>query len=414
MAHFLVDSPTLSSHPKSPSQNPSKIAVFTDLTAAPPDAIIGLTDAYKSSTHPKKVNVGVGAYRTSAGSPYVLPSVKSAEARVVGRDMPKEYAGIGGDAAFTDLATSFAYGAKSDNSVLASVQSLSGTGGLRVGGEFYKSFVGDTIVLPDPTWGNHIPIFKNAGLNVETYRYYDRSAAALDFDGMISDLRSGPTGKCVLLHACAHNPTGCDPTPDQWSAISDVMKERGHYAFFDAAYQGFASGDAEADAMAVRMFRERGHEMALVQSFSKNFGLYGERVGCLSVVCKDEEEKGRVLSRMKTVVRPMYSNPPVHGARIVSEVLGDEGLTEQWRGECKGMAERITDMRALLVKSLEEKVRSLPGINPPTPLMPLFLTATPKRASITGLNQGLVAHPDPDRDVLLLWPDPRAGGQDEG
>ncbi|GMH80718.1 hypothetical protein TrLO_g12415 [Triparma laevis f. longispina] len=330
-------------------------AVLTSVPAGPPDAIIGLTDAYNSSTAPHKVNVGVGAYRDDSGKPYVLPVVKEAEARVVEKGLNKEYAGIAGIAGFVDRSLEFAYGKSSDalkSSRVKGVQTLSGTGGLRVWGEFWKKFGGDGILLPDPSWGNHTPIFKNSGLDVGTYRYFDYKNSKLNIDGMLEDLsKASPT--CVLLHACAHNPTGCDPDMGQWKAVSDVIKEAGHYTFFDCAYQGFASGDAEKDAASIRMFVDEGHDMALVQSYSKNFGLYGERVGCLSVVGSDVENAANIVSQLKICIRPNYSNPPVHGARIVEEVLSDAKLEQEFRDQCKDMSERIILMRSLLRSTLE-------------------------------------------------------------
>jgi aspartate aminotransferase, mitochondrial len=210
------------------------------------------------------------------------------------------------------------------------------------------------IYVPNPTWGNHIPIFGNAGLEVRKYRYYDAAQSNLDFAGMVADLNEMPAGSCVLLHACAHNPTGMDPTLEQWKELSAICHQRKLLPFFDCAYQGFASGDAEKDAASVRMFVDDGHLIVMVQSFSKNFGLYGHRVGTLSVVAESETEANRVLSQMKMVIRPMYSNPPRHGARIVSTILSDPALTLQFQEQCKGMADRINTMRTVLRSRLEE------------------------------------------------------------
>jgi len=190
-------------------------------------------------------------------------------------------------------------------------------------------------------------------LTVEKYRYYNKDTIGLDFEGMVADIKGAPKGSIFLLHACAHNPTGVDPTPEQWKEISEAVKSGSHYAFFDMAYQGFASGDTDKDAFPVRHFVEQGHNICLAQSFAKNMGLYGERAGAFSIVCADAEEKKRVDSQVKILVRPLYSNPPVHGARIASEILNDKALNKQWLGEVKGMADRIITMRALLKKELE-------------------------------------------------------------
>jgi len=192
------------------------------------------------------------------------------------------------------------------------------------------------------------------GLEVKKYRYYDAANSSLNFDGMVEDLKTMPEGSVVLLHACAHNPTGMDPTLEQWKEISDTMKKNKLFPFFDCAYQGFASGDAATDAASVRMFVEDGHYMAMIQSFSKNFGLYGHRVGALSFVAADPDEAARVASQSKLVIRPMYSNPPRHGARIVETVLSDPKLTADFVVQCKGMADRINTMRTTLRTKLEE------------------------------------------------------------
>lgn len=207
---------------------------------------------------------------------------------------------------------------------------------------------------------------------MEKYRYYSKDTISLDYDGMVEDLKAAPAKSIILLHACAHNPTGIDPTEEQWRKISDVVKEKEHYPFFDMAYQGFASGDTDKDAFAVRHFIKEGHGMVLAQSFAKNMvglilgiecstmltvlfqGLYGERVGAFSVVCESAEEKKRIDSQIKILVRPLYSNPPIHGARIASEILNDPALSRQWLSEVKGMADRIIEMRSLLKKNLKD------------------------------------------------------------
>lgn len=206
--------------------------------------------------------------------------------------------------------------------------------------------------LPVPSWGNHTPIMRDAGLNVKGYRYYRPEDCGLDFEGMCADIKAAKPGSAFLIHACAHNPTGVDPTPAQWDELSALFKGSGHFIFFDSAYQGFASGDAEKDAYSIRKFAADGHSFLLAQSYAKNFGLYGERIGCLSAVCADAEEAARVESQLKILIRPMYSNPPVYGARIVELILGSAELEAQWREECKGMADRIIDMRDALKSNL--------------------------------------------------------------
>jgi aspartate aminotransferase len=237
-------------------------------------------------------------------------------------------------------------------------------------GRFYPH--SKAIYLPVPSWGNHTPIFRDSGLEVRGYRYFDKKTAGLDFEGLKEDLKvsvvaettrrhrlryslvdqNAPAQSIVLLHACAHNPTGVDPTPAQWKEISDIVKERKLFPFFDMAYQGFASGSTDRDALAVRLFVSEGHQIALAQSFAKNMGLYGERAGAFSLTTADPEEKARVDSQLKIVIRPMYSNPPLHGARIANTILNSPELYGEWEAEVKGMAERIISMRERLYNEL--------------------------------------------------------------
>eukprot|EP00802_Teleaulax_amphioxeia_P011965 Tamp_12003.p1 GENE.Tamp_12003~~Tamp_12003.p1 ORF type:complete len:409 (-),score=117.63 Tamp_12003:322-1548(-) len=329
----------------------------------PADPILGLNDAFNKDTFDKKMNLGVGAYRDDNGKPWVLPSIKAAEKKLVEEGwngvFQKEYAGITGIKEFVDASLEFGYGKGASvlsEKRVAATQVLSGTGGGRVAFEFMARFVGKNtpIYMPDPTWANHLPMAKDAGLSLATYRYYDKKTIGLDFAGMVEDIKKAPDNSIFMFHACAHNPTGVDPTMEQWKEISAAVKAKGHICFFDSAYQGFASGDAEKDAAAVRHFVAEGHDVILCQSFAKNFGLYGERVGCLSMVGKTAEEADRLLSQLKILIRPTYSNPPIHGARIVATVLNDPKLNPQWYGECKQMADRIIDMRTALVNGLQK------------------------------------------------------------
>ncbi|EPQ29123.1 uncharacterized protein PFL1_03411 [Pseudozyma flocculosa PF-1] len=340
-------------------------STWAHVQGGPPDPILGVTEAFKRDQDPRKINLGVGAYRDENGKPYVLPSVRKAEELIVGAKGDKEYLPITGLADFTKNAAILAYGKDSapvKENRIAITQSISGTGALRIGGAFLQRHYPDakTIYLPTPSWGNHTPIFRDSGLEVKQYRYYDKKTVGLDFQGMLDDIKAAPAKSIILLHACAHNPTGVDPTQEQWKQISDVLKEKEHFPFFDMAYQGFASGDIDRDAFAVRYFVEQGHQIALSQSFAKNMGLYGERVGAFSLVTANPDEKARVDSQIKIIVRPMYSNPPVHGAKIAGSILADQALYQQWLGEVKGMADRINGMRStlknLLVNDLNSKL----------------------------------------------------------
>ncbi|KAJ2776899.1 aspartate transaminase aat1 [Coemansia javaensis] len=328
----------------------------------PPDAILGITEAFRRDADPRKMNLGVGAYRTDEGKPYVLGAVRKAEEALLARRLDKEYLPITGLPAFTKAAAELAYGADSPAlGRLAVTQSISGTGALRIGGAFLARFHGaapqcqpPTVYLPTPTWGNHAAVFRDSGLRVGSYRYYDPATGGLNLGAMLEDIRALPPASIVLLHACAHNPTGVDPTPAQWAEIQAAMQERQHLAFFDMAYQGFATGDADRDAAALRAFVAAGRApVVLAQSFAKNMGLYGERVGTFSVVAADAAERDRLLSQLKILVRPMYSNPPLHGARIAAEVLTSAPLRAEWLGEVRAMADRIIAMRTALRARLE-------------------------------------------------------------
>ncbi|KAK3311904.1 pyridoxal phosphate-dependent transferase [Apodospora peruviana] len=329
-------------------------STWRNVAQGPP---VRITEAFKADSFDKKINLGVGAYRDDQGKPYVLPSVRKAEDKVIASRMNKEYAGITGVPEFTKAAAVLAYG--KDSSALdrlAITQSISGTGALRIGGAFLaRWFPGaKTIYVPQPSWANHAAVFKDSGLTVNKYNYYSKDTLGLNLEMMLGDINAAYPGSIFLFHACAHNPTGVDPTEEQWKKIEAAVKAKGHYAFFDMAYQGFASGDVDKDAFAVRYFVSQGHDICLAQSFAKNMGLYGERVGAFSVVCANQSEKARVDSQIKILVRPMYSNPPIHGARIAAEILNTPELYEQWLGEVKEMADRIITMRALLKENLEK------------------------------------------------------------
>uniref|UniRef100_A0A3Q3IBT6 Aspartate aminotransferase n=1 Tax=Monopterus albus TaxID=43700 RepID=A0A3Q3IBT6_MONAL len=326
----------------------------------PPDPILGVTEAFKRDTNPKKMNVGVGAYRDDQGKPFVLTSVRKAEAMIAAKQLDKEYLPIGGLGEFNKACAQLAFGEnnedlKSGRSV--TVQSISGTGSLRIGASFLARFHGGPhdVYLPKPSWGNHTPIFRDAGMQLKAYRYYDPSTCGLDFKGAIEDISKMPEQSVILLHACAHNPTGVDPRPEQWKEISDVVKKRNLLVFFDMAYQGFASGDIDRDAWAVRYFIEKGHNILLSQSFAKNMGLYGERVGGFTVLCSDADEAKRVESQLKILIRPMYSNPPINGARIVTTILNTPDLRTLWLEEVHDMATRIIRMREHLVAGLKKE-----------------------------------------------------------
>jgi len=333
---------------------------WSHVEVGPPDVILGVTEAFKRDTDEKKINLGVGAYRDDNGKPWVLPTVKKAEELIRSRNMDKEYAPISGIPGFCKAAPELALGQNSrhiKDGLNATIQGISGTGSLRVGAAFLEKFHQGPkeVYLPTPSWGNHTPIFRHANLNVKQYRYYDPKTCGLDYQGVLTDITKIPEKSIILLHACAHNPTGVDPQPDQWKELSKVIKSRNLFPFFDMAYQGFASGDFDRDAYAVRLFLEDGHTIALAQSFAKNMGLYGERAGALSFICGTKAEADAVLSQLKILARPMYSNPPIHGARIADIILNDPSLRAEWVKEVKSMADRIILMRKLLKENLTKE-----------------------------------------------------------
>ncbi|KAG6740295.1 hypothetical protein NC652_039135 [Populus alba x Populus x berolinensis] len=335
------------------------VSRFEGITMAPPDPILGVSEAFRADIDVKKLNLGVGAYRTEELQPYVLDVVKKAENLMLERGENKEYLPIEGLAAFNKVTAELLFGA--DNQVIeqqrvATVQGLSGTGSLRLAAALIERyFPGAQVLISSPTWGNHKNIFNDARVPWSEYRYYDPKTVGLDFEGMISDIKAAPEGSFVLLHGCAHNPTGIDPTPEQWEKIADVIQEKNHIPFFDVAYQGFASGSLDADASSVRLFAARGMELLVAQSYSKNLGLYAERIGAINVVCSSADAAARVKSQLKRIARPMYSNPPVHGARIVANVVGDPALFNEWKAEMEMMAGRIKNVRQKLFDSLSAK-----------------------------------------------------------
>jgi aspartate/tyrosine/aromatic aminotransferase len=333
--------------------------MWTDVPEAPADPIFGLTLRCKLDSFLDKIDLGVGAYRDEEGKPYPLRVVLKAEKALADACLDKEYLPIDGMAAFREASIGLLLGKDSQaikEKRVATCQGLSGTGCLRLAIEFYKMFIDSSTACYNskPTWGNHQTMFKSCGFsNLKEYRYFDAKTKGVDFEGMCSDLRDAPSKSIVILQVCAHNPTGADPTVEQWEIIAQIVKEKQHYALLDAAYQGYATGDLDNDARAARIFERAGLEFAISQSYAKNMGLYGERIGCTSFVCTDAATASRVSSQLKVVVRPMYSNPPVHGARIVTKILTDPNLYSEWVAELSKMSGRIKCMREMLYTELQ-------------------------------------------------------------
>ncbi|KAL5466716.1 hypothetical protein EMCRGX_G030864 [Ephydatia muelleri] len=333
---------------------------WSQVEVGPPDVIFGLVEAFNKDTRSPKINLAIGAYRDDHGKPYVLPSVRKAEKKLFEKNLDKEYAGIMGYEAFRKAAVELALGKDSEpvkNKLYVTAQAVSGTGALRLAGMFLKHFYpySKTVYTSNPTWGNHPQVFKHSGLDVQTYTYYNPADCGFNAAGCYADLKKLPDKSIILLHACAHNPTGVDPKLEQWAEISKICKDKQHFLLVDMAYQGFASGDLERDAAGLRHLVKDGHKVILCQSFSKNMGLYGERVGAVTVLCNNEQEVAAVDSQMKIIIRPLYSNPPINGARIAIELLTQSDLYKEWLGELKVMAGRIIRMRELLWQGLQRE-----------------------------------------------------------
>ncbi len=332
--------------------------MFEQLDVAPPDAILGLSEAFQKDPTPGKINLSVGVYKDADGKTPVLSVVKEAERRLLAEEATKSYLGIDGSAAYGASVQELVFGAGHEavtSRRCAVVQTPGGTGALRVAADFLKAKLGGpTVWMSDPTWANHGSVFAAAGLTCQTYPYYDHASHSLDFEGMTEALREVPAGDVVLLHGCCHNPTGMDPDLSQWKALAALSAERGWIPLVDFAYQGFAEG-LEADALGAREFVATGREMFICSSFSKNFGLYNERVGALLIVGASEDGAQKALGHVKRVIRANYSNPPAHGALIVRTTLADAELRVQWEAEVTGMRDRINEMRRLFVETLKAK-----------------------------------------------------------
>ena len=332
------------------------ISLFANVEMAPRDPILGLNEQFNADNNPAKVNLGVGVYFDDAGKLPVLRCVAAAEKLLLETSKPKGYLPIDGIAAYDKAVQGLVFGADSavvSSGRVATVQALGGTGGLKLGADFLKRLRPDAkVLISDPSWENHRGLFSNAGFTVETYPYYDAPSRGIRFDAMLAALAAAPAGTLVVLHACCHNPTGCDLNTAQWQQIAVTCAERGLVPFLDMAYQGFGAGIA-ADGAAVQCFVAAGQQFFVSTSFSKSFSLYGERVGALSVVCASREECTRVLSQLKIVIRTNYSTPPTFGAQVVATVLTTPELRAMWEEELAGMRDRIKTMRHALVAQMQ-------------------------------------------------------------
>lgn len=332
------------------------MSLFSTIEQAPADAILGLTDAFKQDSNPKKVNLGVGVYQDEDGQLPLLECVRLAEQELTSESRPRNYLPITGLPSYNQAVQRLVLGLDSQIVVdqrAVTVQGLGGTGGLKIAADFLKRVCGAKKALVSaPSWPNHRNVFATAGFEVDTYAYYDAKARGINFDQMIADLRSAQPGTVIILHACCHNPTGYDLDHNQWAEVIDVVSSKSLIPVIDMAYQGF-SESLEEDGWVVRAFANKIDNFFVANSFSKSFSLYGERVGALTLVCADADQAERVNSQVKIVIRTNYSNPPTHGAALVTKVLTNDRLYQLWVSELGDMRQRIKKMRAQLVEGLK-------------------------------------------------------------
>lgn len=329
--------------------------LFDGLEAAPADAILGLTEAFNNDPNPEKINLTVGVFRDEQGKTPILSCVKQAEQRILRDEQTKGYLPMTGSADFAAHVQQLLFG--EGHEVITSgravtAQTPGGTGALRVSGDFiHAMFPTAKVWLSDPTWPNHPAIFRAARLETKTFPYFDEATNGLDFEAMLAALRQVSPGDVVVLHGCCHNPTGIDPTPGQWQKLADTLYDRDALPLLDFAYQGFADGLQE-DAVGLRTLCRAGREMLVCTSYSKNFGLYNERVGALTLIASGSAAATTAVGHLKLRVRTNYSNPPAHGAAIVATILADDALRTEWETELAQMRNRINSMRKTFVETL--------------------------------------------------------------
>ena len=340
------------------NQTDSEEPMWKSIAAAAPDAIFGLTEAFKKDTNPNKVNLGAGVYKDDQGITPILESVKQAERLLVNEEQTKSYLPISGDPHYNGCVQRLLFGEHSE--VISSGRAVTahapgGTGALRIGGELIQKFnPGATMWISSPTWANHHGIFGAAGFTLKNYPYYNSDTKGLNYDEFIAALSQIPSGDVVLLHGCCHNPTGVDLAPEQWAEVAALSSEKGWIGFLDFAYQGF--GDSvDGDRSSVDAFAATGTDFFVASSFSKNFGLYNERTGAITVVSPSGQEAAVAKSHLDLTVRVCYSNPPTHGGLIVKTVLSNPELEQNWRGELEQMCARIISMRTALVDGIANR-----------------------------------------------------------
>ncbi|WP_065649686.1 MULTISPECIES: amino acid aminotransferase [Pantoea] len=332
--------------------------MFESISAAPADPILGLADLFRADDRPHKINLGIGVYKDETGKTPVLTSVKKAEQYLLENETTKNYLSIDGLPDFARCTQALLFG--NDSPLIAAgractAQTPGGTGALRVAADFLATQTGvKRVWVSNPSWPNHKNVFNAAGLEVCEYQYYDAANHTLDFDGMLAALQQAQAGDVVLFHGCCHNPTGIDPTREQWQQLAALSQEKGWLPLFDFAYQGFARG-LDEDAEGLRIFAATHQELLVASSYSKNFGLYNERVGALTLVAASSDTAKTAFSQVKYSIRANYSNPPSHGAAVVATILSNEALRTIWVQELTDMRQRIQRMRQLFVNTLAEK-----------------------------------------------------------
>ena len=357
---------------------------------------MGITELYNTDTNPKKINLSMGVFKDEQGNTPLLDCVKEAEAKIYATEDTKAYSAIEGFSSFNDAVLPLIFGTKHEavtSGRAATIHTPGGSGALRVVADFlYKLSASKIIWVSDPTWVNHINIFETAGLQVKRYPYFDRATNGLAFDTMMSALKDIPSGDTVLFHGCCHNPTGVDPSNDQWQQISNLVHGNGLLPLLDFAYQGFAEGIREDGEGPLKLVQP-GKETLICGSFSKNFALYNERTGSLTAVAADAAAVNVATSQIKSVIRAIYSSPPAHGGIIVSTILNDPDLRNQWESELKQMRERIQNMRQLLAETLTAK--GVPGDHS-------FITRQRGMFSFSGLNSTQVEQLKNDHSVYIV------------
>jgi aspartate aminotransferase len=332
--------------------------MFENLPLLPKDPILGLLDQFRADEKPSKIDLGVGVYQNEKGHTPIMEAIKRAEAMYHREEETKSYIGPAGDAEYSRRINELIYGELLNARLIdrqRTVQTPGGCGALRLAGDLLKKSNPDTVIwVSDPTWANHIPLFGHAGLEIKQYPYYDPDTKGVRFDAMMECLQNVGKGDVVLLHACCHNPTGADLNDEQWRAVAELAQKNGFLPLVDIAYQGFGAG-LEEDAYGIRLLAESVPELIVASSCSKNFGLYRERVGALSILSHAAEQADATLSQALALSRGNYSMPPSHGAALVTTVLASPELDKLWRMELNQMRERMLELRALLVTQLAEK-----------------------------------------------------------